>query len=121
MICFFVNLDSTDKRILYASELDFTFVAKEASNNVSRIIFKVELIFVPKHECKITTLFCGSLCDSITIVFSSGILPKSKLVIMSFAILIEPLRTLVLKFPTLFAVLKSTGMFTPSHLGTGIS
>ena len=81
----------------------------------------VELIFVPKHECKINTLFCGSLCDSITIVFSSGILGSSKFEIISFMILNEPLRTLVLKLPTLLAVLKSTGMFTPSHLGTGIS
>ena len=104
-MCFFVNLDSTDKRILYASELDLTLEAKEASNIVSKIIFNVELIFVPKHECKINTLCCGSRCDSITIVFSSGILIKSKFETTSFIIFTEPLRTLVLKLPTLLAVL----------------
>ena len=37
----------------------FNSGSKEASNNVSKITFNVEFIFVPKQECKINTLFVG--------------------------------------------------------------
>ena len=71
------------------------------------------LILEPKHACKIT--MPRRLSDSTTIVFSSGIVSSSNLEIKLLSKENLPFFTLLLKEPTLFAVLKSTGMFSPSQ------
>ena len=72
------------------------------SNNDANNIPIVELIFVPKHACN--TISSSVRIDSITIVFSSGIISKFNSEIILFENFTEPFFTFVRSCPTLFAV-----------------
>src|SRR6185437_14745064 len=86
--------------ILYASERESTRYPLFADIIEDSNIARVELIRVPKQEC-ITTVF-RTLCDSITIFFSSGMVPSFRLSITLFVngVTIVFVRTM----PTFFAV-----------------
>src|SRR5574340_1047602 len=89
-----------DSIILYASDRESTRYPLFADIIEDSNIARVEVIRVPKQEC-ITIVF-RTLCDSITIFFSSGMVPSFRLSMTLFVngVTIVLVRTM----PTFFAV-----------------